>query len=85
MQWIKRYWDQNFAGGAYDALGRRKGGGAGGARSAGGMRATGASAGVRRTAAGGGKLYLKYKSKRVNVWIMYSSQHESYYRTCICQ
>lgn len=55
MQWIKRYWDQNFAGGAYDAIGRRKGGG--GARSAGGMRATGASAGVRRTAAaaGGGK------------------------------
>ncbi|CDS11460.1 hypothetical protein LRAMOSA03723 [Lichtheimia ramosa] len=55
MQWIKRYWDQNFAGGAYDAIGRRKGGGVGGARSAGsGMRAAGASAGVRRTAAAAG-------------------------------
>lgn len=27
MQWMKRFWDQNFPGGDYDALGRRKGGG----------------------------------------------------------
>ncbi|KAI8976838.1 calponin homology domain-containing protein [Pilobolus umbonatus] len=27
MQWLKRYWDQNFPGGAYDAVQRRKGGG----------------------------------------------------------
>ncbi|KAI8372925.1 calponin homology domain-containing protein [Radiomyces spectabilis] len=26
MQWVKRFWDQNFPGGAYDALQRRKGG-----------------------------------------------------------
>lgn len=26
MQWVKRYWDQNFPGGAYDAAQRRKGG-----------------------------------------------------------
>lgn len=26
MQWMKRYWDQNFPGGAYDAVQRRKGG-----------------------------------------------------------
>ena len=51
MQWVKRYWDQNFPGGAYDPLARRKGGpkttaaaGGGG----GGMRAT---AGARRPAA----------------------------------
>lgn len=72
MQWIKRYWDQNFAGGAYDAIGRRKGGGVGGARSAGsGMRATGASAGVRRTAAaaGGGKMVpdMVYYDKNTNL------------------
>lgn len=28
MQWVKRYWDQNFPGGAYDAGQRRKGTGA---------------------------------------------------------
>jgi RP/EB family microtubule-associated protein len=27
MQWVKRFWDQNFPGGAYDAALRRKGGG----------------------------------------------------------
>ncbi|KAI8076060.1 putative EB1-like protein [Thamnidium elegans] len=27
MQWVKRYWDQNFPGGAYDAGQRRKGNG----------------------------------------------------------
>lgn len=27
MQWMKRYWDQSFPGGEYDALQRRKGGG----------------------------------------------------------
>ncbi|KAG0163761.1 hypothetical protein DFQ30_011041, partial [Apophysomyces sp. BC1015] len=26
MQWVKRFWDQNFPGGAYDAAQRRKGG-----------------------------------------------------------
>lgn len=27
MQWVKRFWDQNYPGGEYDAVGRRKGGG----------------------------------------------------------
>jgi RP/EB family microtubule-associated protein len=27
MQWVKRFWDQNFPGGGYDAVQRRKGGG----------------------------------------------------------
>ncbi|CAO0801760.1 unnamed protein product [Mucor circinelloides] len=27
MQWVKRFWDQNFPGGEYDAVQRRKGGG----------------------------------------------------------
>lgn len=27
MQWVKRFWDQNFPGGAYDSVQRRKGGG----------------------------------------------------------
>jgi RP/EB family microtubule-associated protein len=25
MQWVKRFWEQNYPGGDYDALGRRKG------------------------------------------------------------
>lgn len=25
MQWVKKFWDQNYPGGEYDALGRRKG------------------------------------------------------------
>lgn len=28
MQWIKRFWDQNFPGGEYDAVARRKAGAA---------------------------------------------------------
>jgi RP/EB family microtubule-associated protein len=56
MQWMKRYWDQNFPGGPYNALARRKGGpnvGGNGARSgAGGGRGTARpSAGVRSGAA----------------------------------
>lgn len=30
MQWVKRFWDQNYPGGEYDAVGRRKGGGGAG-------------------------------------------------------
>lgn len=26
MQWVKRFWEQNFPGGEYDAVTRRKGG-----------------------------------------------------------
>ena len=25
LQWLKRFWDQNYPGGEYDAVGRRKG------------------------------------------------------------
>ncbi|KAI9271577.1 calponin homology domain-containing protein [Phascolomyces articulosus] len=50
MQWVKRFWDQNFPGGAYDPLARRKAKGGSGAVSS-GMRAT---AGARRPAAGAG-------------------------------
>lgn len=28
LQWMKKFWDANFPGGRYDAMGRRKGGGA---------------------------------------------------------
>ncbi|KAI8149738.1 calponin homology domain-containing protein [Fennellomyces sp. T-0311] len=53
MQWIKRYWDQNFPGGAYDPLARRKGGPKTTA-GAGGMRATaGALRSTSRTTTGG--------------------------------
>ncbi|KAI7858504.1 calponin homology domain-containing protein [Circinella umbellata] len=47
MQWVKRYWDQNFPGGAYDPLARRKGKPGVGAGAGSGMRAT---TGARRTA-----------------------------------
>ena len=51
MQWVKRYWDQNFPGGAYDPLARRKGkaGVGAGAGAGSGMRT---ATGARRTAAG---------------------------------
>ena len=40
LQWTKRYWDQYFPGGDYDALGRRKGSGAPAASSAPAARAS---------------------------------------------
>ncbi|CAO3654135.1 unnamed protein product [Cunninghamella echinulata] len=49
MQWMKRFWDQNFPGGAYNALARRKGGPRTGAATSGGGRAP--SAATRTTAA----------------------------------
>ncbi|KZZ96444.1 Calponin-domain containing protein [Ascosphaera apis ARSEF 7405] len=42
LQWIKRFWDQNYPGGEYDALGRRKASGASPAAR------TGSAGGVRR-------------------------------------
>jgi len=47
LQWTKRFWDQYFPGGDYDAVGRRKGG----ALPAGGPGARAAVGGARR---GGG-------------------------------
>lgn len=45
LQWTKRYWDQYYPGGDYDALGRRKGQAAGGGGVGGGsVRSSGAGA-----------------------------------------
>ncbi|KAI7896394.1 calponin homology domain-containing protein [Mucor mucedo] len=49
MQWVKRYWDQNFPGGAYDAVHRRKGGAA---TNGGGNGAHGKSPAAARAAVG---------------------------------
>ncbi|KAI9319716.1 calponin homology domain-containing protein, partial [Dichotomocladium elegans] len=51
MQWIKRFWDQNYQGGTYDAVGRRKSG----AAKAAAIRSGGsAPPAVARKTAGGG-------------------------------
>jgi microtubule-associated protein, RP/EB family len=42
LQWVKRYWDQNYPGGDYDAVSRRKGGA---------MPATGTGSRVTNTSA----------------------------------
>ncbi|PPJ56091.1 hypothetical protein CBER1_02054 [Cercospora berteroae] len=54
LQWTKRYWDQYYPGGDYDAVGRRKGAAAGGAPALppSGSRTSGASAGARKPAGG---------------------------------
>ena len=60
LQWTKRYWDQYYPGGDYDALSRRKGGGApsmpnvGGAGGGGRTSTGGAGAGGARRPVGGG-------------------------------
>jgi microtubule-associated protein, RP/EB family len=46
LQWTKRYWDQHYPGGDYDALSRRKGGAL--PNAGGGGRVTTSSAGARR-------------------------------------
>ena len=53
LQWTKRYWDQYYPGGDYDAIARRKGGGAPPATAPAPVstRTSGAGAGARRTAA----------------------------------
>ena len=59
LQWTKRYWDQYFPGGDYDALARRKGAGAPPAAAPAPVSArtsgagAGAGAGARRTAPSG--------------------------------
>jgi RP/EB family microtubule-associated protein len=66
LQWVKKYWDQHYPGGDYDAVGRRKASGAPGAAAAAAPRAassssrrgvtptTAASRGPRVAAAAGG-------------------------------
>lgn len=50
-QWLKRYWDQNYPGGEYDALQRRKGGAGGGGRAS-SRSGTAAAPGATRKALG---------------------------------
>lgn len=57
MQWIKRFWDQNYPGGSYDALARRKGGG----KSTGTTRSTTGSTATRRAAPAAGKTGTGYR------------------------
>lgn len=47
MQWVKKFWDQNYPGGEYDAVGRRKG--QGGAPSVGTTRSSTTAASSGRT------------------------------------
>ncbi|KAJ8654267.1 hypothetical protein O0I10_010089 [Lichtheimia ornata] len=51
-QWLKRYWDQTYPGGDYDALQRRKGGAGGGGGRASSRSGTAAPAGATRKALG---------------------------------
>ncbi|KAA8646296.1 microtubule-binding protein BIM1 [Aspergillus tanneri] len=48
LQWTKRYWDQHYPGGEYDAVSRRKASGAPASASAGSSRAGASSAGATR-------------------------------------
>lgn len=48
LQWTKRYWDQHYPGGDYDAVGRRKASGAPGGAAAAAPTARAPSAGSRR-------------------------------------
>ena len=49
LQWSKRYWDQYYPGGEYDAIARRKGAGAPTSTPAGGRMSTGTTAAKRGT------------------------------------
>lgn len=54
LQWTKKYWDQYYPGGDYDAVGRRKGVAAGGAPALppSASRTSGAASGARKPAGG---------------------------------
>ncbi|KAI7871315.1 calponin homology domain-containing protein [Spinellus fusiger] len=58
MQWVKRFWDQNFPGGAYEASQRRKGGSGGGGVGGGAPKAAApraaATSAARKTSGGMG-------------------------------
>ncbi|KAI9736621.1 MAG: hypothetical protein M1834_000825 [Cirrosporium novae-zelandiae] len=54
LQWTKKYWDQYYPGGEYDAMARRKGSGA--PASSGGPRATSSAARRGATPSGGGRV-----------------------------
>lgn len=51
LQWTKRYWDQYYPGGDYDAVGRRKGAAAAAPPSMGSARSSTATSGARRPVA----------------------------------
>lgn len=68
-QWLKRYWDQTYPGGDYDALQRRKGGaGGGGGGRASSRSGTAAPAGATRKALGspGTSAYLPLDPMLIN-------------------
>ncbi|ORZ18550.1 calponin homology domain-containing protein [Absidia repens] len=52
MQWVKRFWDQNFPGGVYNPLARRKGGSGGGGASGATKSAVGRGTAASRTTSG---------------------------------
>lgn len=56
LQWSKKYWDQYYPGGEYDAVGRRKGQAAGGAPAIppSGARTSGATSAARKPGVGAG-------------------------------
>ncbi|KAG2203472.1 hypothetical protein INT47_008199 [Mucor saturninus] len=70
MQWVKRFWDQNYPGGEYDALGRRKGlgsvptGAATGNRSSTTTSHASTTSGRVSSAAGGAKKATKTPASR---------------------
>ncbi|EME88126.1 uncharacterized protein MYCFIDRAFT_201409 [Pseudocercospora fijiensis CIRAD86] len=65
LQWTKRYWDQYYPGGDYDAVGRRKGvGGAAAPPSMPTARTSGATAAARKPAGGFGAAAPRVSSRQ---------------------
>ncbi|KXT14715.1 hypothetical protein AC579_6386 [Pseudocercospora musae] len=65
LQWTKRYWDQYYPGGDYDAVGRRKGvGGAAPSPSMPSARTSGATAATRKPAGGLGAAAPRASSRQ---------------------
>lgn len=56
LQWVKKYWDTFFPGGAYDAIARRKGGSATGMAS--GMVKPAATTGMKKTLSNSSGAYI---------------------------
>ena len=66
LQWTKKYWDQYYPGGDYDALARRKGQAAGATPSVPGSRTSGAGgASARRPVAAGGGTAPRANSRQM--------------------
>ncbi|KAI5370671.1 putative microtubule-associated protein RP/EB [Septoria linicola] len=69
LQWTKRYWDQYYPGGDYDAVGRRKGAAAGAAPTLppSGARTSGATSAARKPAGGVGAGGPRASSRQAGV------------------